>query len=798
MRKIGIKIKILFLVFSVIVAIAMIQFFYTSRKLRTEMNDVIQSSIVQIATDSAKLIAAHLDSHFDFLEITALSIKNTSLDIVSIEKLINKNAIPHFVKLQFIDADGKDSVTGKTYGASYLPYHRAAKGRRYISTSKYDAETNRQLISLSIPIEKDGQHFGVLIGFLDAQNLSEMLGTYMNYETSYAYIANRSGHVISHQNYNSISATRNLNMLSNDTTYTKDAFSGLSEFFKESILNEYGYGLYKKNNHTIIASYCRIEHTDWNVYYAFDRDIIFKDISKIRDNFTWMFFIIALLGLFFAMIIARRIADPLTDLSEKFIQAANGNLNVRAVPNTKDEIGVVAQNFNVLMQKINQLTFYDPLTGLPNSNVLIRQINAPEGESENAENILLLVSIDKFTKVNEVYGMTIGDEILKTTAKRILQHTSTECSVYKGRGDEFFLIVPNISMQKAETRVQKLLAKLSDPYAIKGKHITLRFSTGMVQFRKSRIEASRLINQVTHANLLSKNDPVSSWKWYNRDTHELDKANADIEEKLFKAIENDEFYLVYQPVFTMKNYAIASAEALIRWNNQELGPVSTELFITIAEKSGYIKSIDYWVLQNVCRQLSTWKSKIKLSVNISAITFETPGFTAYVKGLLEKYDLKVSCLQIELTERVILNRTAETINKMNALNELGITFALDDFGIGYSSMNYLFKLPIETVKIDRSFINNIGKDLHSTAIVNAIIAMCQEIGLSVLAEGVETKSEATYIYDKNCTYAQGYFYDKPLPIETIEKRYINGLLTDQSARRDEVKNNETKCFKNYF
>ncbi len=776
MRKVGIKIKILLLVFSVIVAIAMIQFFYMSRKLKTEMNEVMQSSLIQIATDSAKLISAHMESHFDFLEMAGLSIKDTSLDVVSLDELINMGTLPHFIKIQFIDANGKDAVTGKIYDASYLPYHHATKGERFISASTFDEETKRQLISLSVPIQRGEDKFGVLVGFLDAEKLSQMLSTYMDYETCYAYIANRSGRIISHQNYNHVISSHDLSMLSYDSTLTGDDFSGLSEFFEESLQNNYGYGVYQKNAHTIIASYCSIENTNWNVYYAFDRNVIFKNISDIKNNFTIMFFIISLFGLLFAMIIAKRIANPLTDLSENFIRAANGNLNVRATPYTKDEIGVVAQNFNVLMKKINQLTFYDPLTGLPNSNVLMQKINSPEAENDNVENVLVLISIDKFTKVNEVYGMTIGDEILKTTARRMLNYASDNCAVFKGRGDEFFLIASDVSIEKAEKRVHLLLDSLSDPYEVKGKHIILRFSAGMVQFKTNEIKASHLINQVTHANLLSKNDPVSSWQWYNKDTHELDKAHADIEEKLFKAIENDEFHLVYQPVFTIKNYAITSAEALIRWENKDLGKVSTELFITIAEKSGYIKSIDYWVLENVCKQLSEWQSKIKLSVNISAITFETSGFTPYVKSLLEKYNLPGSALQIELTERVILNRTSETISKMKKLNELGITFALDDFGIGYSSMNYLFKLPIETVKIDRSFINNIGRDLHSTAIVNAIIAMCQEIGLNALAEGVETKSEATYIYDKNCTYAQGYFYDRPLPIETIEQRYITPLL----------------------
>lgn len=424
------------------------------------------------------------------------------------------------------------------------------------------------------------------------------------------------------------------------------------------------------------------------------------------------------------------------------------------------------------MNKINQLTFYDPLTNLANSNILIQDINKKRRLLNDDVNTLFLISIDRFTKINEVYGLAAGDQILVMISERIKYIAGAYLDIYKGRGDEFFLLGNNISIELGEQLAEQIVDEIHLPYLINGKAIILKFSLGLVRYETKRYAASQLINQATHANLLSKSDKTYKWHWYNENSHQNDKDRAELESKMFKAIQNNEFYLVYQPIFSLREENIVEAEALIRWNNDDLGMVSTERFISLAEENGYIKQIDKWVFRSVCEHISSWQSKVKLSVNISALTFEDDDFVYFVRQTLDSHQIDPSLIQIELTERVILNSPTESIEKMQALSDLGIHVALDDFGVGYSSLGYLVKLPINLVKIDRSFIRSVSSNIQSSAIVSAIINMCHDIGLTVLAEGVESVAEVNYLKEKNCALVQGYYYSRPIELATFERLYM--------------------------
>ncbi len=774
MKRISIKYKIIILVFSVIVSISLLQTIYIFRSIEHEMNRLIEKSLVQNAIESARRTSTLIESRFNYLNdfVKAYSIKQ-------IKTLVSPNAeqsslLTTFTKMSFIDSNGREAFTGRVYDSNYLPYKSALLGRRYLGTPQYNTQLKKYVITFAVPIYKDSEHgfAGVLIGYLDSKDLSISLNDYLGYDTSYAYIANSDGNVIAHRNYDYVKEQFNINNYKDSELAKNEKIEHLKYFFKHSVTQQLGSGSYTKNDSEILVSFCKIDYTDWRVYHASDKETSFASVIRTKKIFIVMSVIAAIISLIVAFIVANRIANPLIALSNKFIEASKGDLSVRANYDTNDEIGIVSHNFNQMISKINELTFYDGLTTLPNSNVLMHDINYPKSDMLMTTDTLALISIDRFTRVNEIYGMEIGDKILIAITRRLKKLLKDSESIYKGRGDEFFIIFRDVDIIESEILTQKIIDVLCHPYVFNGNRIALNLSIGLVHYHVNSIAASQLMNNLTHANLLSKATRMTAWNWYSPNTHQLDKKRAKIETNLFSAIKNNEFHLVYQPIFSIKNNITVGAEALIRWNNTEMGAISAEHFIAIAEENGFIKTIDRWVFEEACQQLCKWKNKINISINVSAITFEDAKFIEFIEQTLKKYPVDPNKLHIELTERIILNRPAETIERMHALNQMGIRFALDDFGTGYSSMNYLFKLPIEIVKIDRSFINNIGRDLQATAIVNAIINMCQEIGLSVLAEGVETLTEASYLGDKNCTFAQGYFYDKPLLVKDFESQHI--------------------------
>ncbi len=772
MNRMSIKYKIIILVFSVIASITLIQTNFIFKNFENEMNRLIEKSLVQNAIESSQRTSTLVEARFDYLNdyVAAYSTKQIKDFVKPNYGSTAKSST--FLKMKFIDANRVDSNDGKVYDKNYLPYYYAIHNRRYVSMPQYDGALNKYVITFSVPVIKNEVFKGVLIGYIDSKELSLILNDYLDYDSSYAYIADSSGNIIAHRDYNYVKNKFNFNNFDTSSETVKEQFKNLKFFFKHSIIKHLGFGSYTKDGRDFLVSYCKVDYTNWRVYYASNKDVIFASVIKTKNLFYAMSIFATILSLIAAFIVANRIANPLIRISNKFIEASKGDLSVRTDHVSNDEIGIVSHNFNQLMSKINQLTFYDALTALPNSNVLMHDINYPKADTVASADTLALISIDRFTRVNEIYGMEIGDKILVAITRRLRNILLDNNGIYKGRGDEFFIVFRDVNIIESEILTQKIIDVLCHPYVFFGNHIALNLSIGLVHYHVNSVSASQLMNNVTHANLLSKATRMSAWNWYSPNTHQLDKKRAKIETRLFKAIKNDEFHLVYQPIFSMKDNITVGAEALIRWTNTEMGAVSTEHFISIAEENGFIKMIDRWVFEKACQQLFEWDNKINISINVSAITFEDAKFIDFVDKMLQRYPVDPQKLHIELTERIILNRPAETIEKMRALNQLGIRFALNDFGTGYSSMNYLFKLPIEIVKIDRSFVNNIGRDLQATAIVNAIINMCQEIGLSVLAEGVETITEADYLSDKNCTFAQGYFYDKPLMVADFESQHI--------------------------
>lgn len=768
----GIKKKINLLVFTVIVSLFLMSTIFIFKRFENQLRTTMVDSLISSAKESAQSIDLIMSYQLDVLNRIANPADGQAVSLLQIAEeahAVEQMGQTLFKHIQVYDASGNvytNNIKGHVIDAGSV--ERALAGRRHISNISRCQFSEHNVIEIAVPVTRQDQVIGVMIAHLNALNITDMLRRDDYDHATYAYILDNSGRAVAHMDYDYVSDGLTVSQIESGS----EVFSGLQQFYSESLLADSGSGSYYKGGNKMLVSYSRVKDTNWRVYYAIDESFMVDRLFNTRTIFYAIIVLSLLLGLLASSFIANRIAAPLIALSDKFKEAASGDLSVRSQYESNDEVGLLAKNFNHLMNKINQLTFYDPLTNLANSNILIQDINKKRRLLNDDINTLFLISIDRFTKINEVYGLAAGDQILVTISERLKYIAGAYLAIYKGRGDEFFLVGNNISVELTEQLAEQIVDEIQLPYLINGKAIILKVSLGLVRYETKRFAASQLINQATHANLLSKSDKTYKWHWYNENSHQNDKDRAELESKMFKAIQNDEFYLVYQPIFSLKEENIVEAEALIRWHNDDLGMISTERFISLAEENGYIKQIDKWVFQSVCEHVSNWQSKVKLSVNISALTFEDDDFVYFVRQTLDNYQIDPSLIQIELTERVILNSPTESIEKMQALSDLGIHVALDDFGVGYSSLGYLVKLPINLVKIDRSFIRSVSSNIQSSAIVSAIINMCHDIGLTVLAEGVENVAEVNYLKEKNCALVQGYYYSRPIELEAFERLYM--------------------------
>ena len=423
--------------------------------------------------------------------------------------------------------------------------------------------------------------------------------------------------------------------------------------------------------------------------------------------------------------------------------------------------------------EIYSLAFFDPLTGLPNRRLLMDRLNQAVGTGARSGQMaaLLFIDLDNFKSLNDSLGHSYGDLMLVQVAQRLRSCLRIEDSVARIGGDEFVVILQNITEDApAQTEVvaKKILASLSRPYFLKDHEYFCSASIGATLFNSHGANADELLKQADLAMYQAKKSGRNMLRFFDPQMQENIAQRVKLENALHNALINHQFQLYYQAQVDGSN-KIIGAEALIRWEHPKLGVISPDDFIPLAEESGLILPIGYWVLESACAQLKKWQansqtSAMTLSINISPRQFHQADFVAEVLKSLSKVTVDPKLLKLELTERILLENTEEAVTKMGELKAAGVGFSLDDFGTGFSSMSYLTKLPLSQLKIDQSFIHNIGSKESDEIIVKTIVGMSKSLGLEVVAEGVESQDQYDYLESLGCQLFQGYFFARPEPI----------------------------------
>ncbi|MBC8999014.1 MULTISPECIES: bifunctional diguanylate cyclase/phosphodiesterase [unclassified Pseudomonas] len=420
--------------------------------------------------------------------------------------------------------------------------------------------------------------------------------------------------------------------------------------------------------------------------------------------------------------------------------------------------------------KVSHLLQYDTLTGLPNSTLLGDRLSHAMAvcRRHDKQLVVMFLGLDRFKRINNALGHPAGDEMLKRVGQQLLQCVRESDSVFRYGGDEFVVILSDISHpQQTRGIAEKVLAAIRLPQTIAGHDISVTACLGISVYPDDGLEAIELIKKAETAMRNFKDNGPDNIGFFIDAMNQRAREQQSIESGIRRALQQQEFVLHYQPKIDLRSARVVGAEALVRWQKPGHGLVYPSDFIPVAEDSKLIVPLSQWVLGEACRQTRAWQvaglPTIRMSVNISPIDFRQRDFVENVERILEQSGLAADWLELEITEGVLMQNVEATMTVLNRLKSLGTRLAIDDFGTGYSSLSYLRRFPIDVLKIDQSFIRGLSNDSNDAALVSAIISLGKSLRLNVIAEGIETAEQLAFLKTQHCEEGQGYYFSKALP-----------------------------------
>ncbi|WP_443191544.1 bifunctional diguanylate cyclase/phosphodiesterase [Pseudomonas indica] len=438
--------------------------------------------------------------------------------------------------------------------------------------------------------------------------------------------------------------------------------------------------------------------------------------------------------------------------------------------------------------RLDYQAHHDPLTGLPNRLLFENRLHSAitDAQDEGRRGAVLFLDLDRFKHINDSLGHPVGDLLLKSIALRLKEQLRDIDTVARLGGDEFIILLPGLQQPSDAGHVaDKLLACFEAPFHTADHDFFISASIGISLFPEHGEDVATLVKNADAAMYRSKAKGRNRAEFYTRDLTFEATERVALEHELRRALERQELSLCYQPKFSLTERRLAGAEALIRWNHPIYGEIPPDRFIPLAEENGLILPLGDWVLQEACRQMRAWQDHHApfgpLSVNLAGAQLRQPQLLARIEQLFEESGLEPARLQLEITENFIMSQTEEALAILHQLKHLGVQLAIDDFGTGYSSLSYLKRLPLDTLKIDRSFVRGLPDDPHDVAIARAIIALGRSMQLTVIAEGVETKAQEQFLALQGCEQIQGYVFSRPLPADAFANRFLEPRQTVGAA-----------------
>jgi diguanylate cyclase (GGDEF)-like protein/PAS domain S-box-containing protein len=420
---------------------------------------------------------------------------------------------------------------------------------------------------------------------------------------------------------------------------------------------------------------------------------------------------------------------------------------------------------------IQHMAFYDTLTGIPNRNMFKKHLNEVLNFNRKEKVAVLFLDLDRFKSINDTKGHSTGDLLLQKVAKRLQNAVQTEGMVSRQGGDEFIILIENTNNDQAIEVTLRILTEFSSPFELNGEEYFVTSSIGISIYPTDGMDQETLIKNAGTAMYVAKGRGKNKFQFYSANFNGNSNHKMELENGLRKALEQNQLSLYYQPQIELTTGQVVGFEALLRWEHPKFGMISPDEFIPLAEETGLIVPIGKWVLKTACEQNKAWQkaglTAVTVAVNISVCQFQDENFVDFVINALDDTELDPEYLELEITESVMQD-LEKSKHLLNELKKLGVSLAIDDFGTGYSSLSYLRHLPIDKIKIDKSFVDDILYHSNQGLMVKTIIDMGNHLQFSVIAEGIELKEQLDFLEQNECKIGQGYYFSQPLPAEQIE------------------------------
>lgn len=477
-----------------------------------------------------------------------------------------------------------------------------------------------------------------------------------------------------------------------------------------------------------------------------------------------------------------------TSADLRIMQKGSGIIHINATHFPKKVNGIITGTYGMardittrklLDQQLEMLAFYDPLTNLPNRQLFEDRLNQLIHVSEESQRkyAVVFINLNRFKFINDSLGHYNGDEFLRLFANKLKKILRKSDTLSRFAGDEFTLLLPDVTQEEVIKLVEHINEEImKEPFLIDGHSMTVSASIGIAFNNGKEDTALDLIRNADTAVYYTKKHKISGYTIYSEELDSKAAYKLTVEQDLQHAIHNNELELYYQPIMNLKTNTMCSVEALIRWHHPKLGLISPFDFIPIAEESGQIISVGKWVLQTACQQTKAWQDlgipPFKTAVNISTKQLQQTDFVEMVLNTLQESNLHPKWLEIEVTESILLEDVGVIKESLLKLKSAGISISIDDFGTGYTSLSYLQQYPFDKVKIDRSFIEDINKDLNGKRITSAIISLAHSLNMQVVAEGIEDDVQLEYLQTEMCDEGQGYLFSKPVPVASLSFEHL--------------------------
>jgi diguanylate cyclase (GGDEF)-like protein len=487
---------------------------------------------------------------------------------------------------------------------------------------------------------------------------------------------------------------------------------------------------------------------------------------------------------------ARLGTDPATlELAVQAIRAGSDAALVRVAKVFDGHRDLLQAQLEEEQNRLAHQALHDALTGLPNRVLFLERLasSVEAAARRSIHSAVLFIDIDRFKSVNDIAGHAAGDQLLIGVARRLREALRPSDTVARLGGDEFVVLCENLYdvQNEAVAIAERICATVAEPFSVNGAEVFTTASIG-IAFVRPGDDPHVLVARADSAMYMAKQRGRSRWELYHPDFDQRTTRRAELVNGLHRAVERGELVLHYQPVKDLASGSVASMEALVRWAHPSLGLVAPTEFIPLAEETGLIVDIGRWVLTEACTQCAAWRAEgfeqVGVSVNVSGRQLETPGFTEDVEAVLAASGLPPSALSLEITESVVVTDGSVGHEVLRELQRIGVRLAIDDFGIGYSSLAYLTRLPVHALKVDRTFIAGLGT-AQDASILSAMVQLAHTLGMEVVAEGVETETELEQLKAAHCDEAQGFLLGRPAPLEVLRAAgaLAPGVLVEECA-----------------